>query len=133
MALVRLEAIKAIVPKLLPTIGSFLGRAVTVITTNPTTVAAVIIGIAYAIYCINNIIKIINNDAKINTLNEQLQKGKDILTEMEAKNIETQEYIEEQTVYSECIDAEIDMMRRIIERVKQRAAEFERKYPEFPI
>lgn len=120
MSLVTLEGIKTAVPTLLSTIGSFLGRAVTVITANPTTVAAVIIGVVYAIYCINNIIKIINNDNKINKLDEELQKSKDILTEMEVKNIEKEELFEEQRVYSECLDAEVEATRRMLERQNQK-------------
>jgi|GEM_PF-4590286 len=133
MSLVTLEGIKAVAPTLLPTIGSFLRRAVTVITANPTTVAAVIIGVVYAIYCINNIIKIIKNDIEIDQLNKKISETKDIITEMEAKNIELGEFIEENRVYSEYVDAEIDATRRMLERRNQNAAEMDRRFAEFPI
>jgi len=133
MSLVTLEGIKAVAPTLLPTIGSFFGRAVTVITANPTTVAAVIIGVVYAIYCINNIIKIIKNDIEIDQLNKKISETKDIITEMEAKNIELGEFIEENRVYSEYVDAEIDATRRMLERRNQNAAEMDRRFAEFPI
>ena len=133
MSLVTLEGIKAAVPTLLPKIGLFLGRAVTVITANPTNVAAVIIGIASIALFIFLVKAIIRNNALIKRVEESIQKGKDFINESEARSIETQEFILEQTVYSECISAEIDVMRRMLVRRNQNGAEIDRKFPEFPI
>ncbi len=75
MSLVTLETIKAAVPTLLPTIGTFLGRAVTVITSNPDIVNLIITNlfIACIVCAVTIVFTVLKNEKRLENGREEIQ------------------------------------------------------------
>lgn len=108
MSLVTLEGIKAAVPTIVPTIGSLLGRAVTVITANPAAVIIVIESIVLLIFLVRSII---NNNELARQVKGSIQKGKDSSEEYRVKSNQTQEFLEQYRVSSECVINELEIIQ----------------------